>query len=263
MRHDPDNLEGRDPALMDRMADAIRRFFVPYHRYQCRGLERVPDGAALYVGNHNAAMLAPEAFLFSLALYDEFGMDAVPYGLAHEVAMRSPLGAWLNRLGGVRACHENAHRIFARGAKTIVFPGGDLDANRPWSRRHEIEMDGRTGYVRLALSAGVPIVPFVTIGAHETLVIMADNRWLAKLIGAPRWMRMKAWPLAFSIPWGVTLGPIPPHFPMPSKITCEVLPPMHFDRSGPEAASDDAYVRGCADEVERAMQACMDRLAAR
>ncbi len=40
-----------------------------------------------------------------------------------------------------------------------MFPGGDYDAYRPTAEANTIDFNGRTGYVRTALAAGVPIVP--------------------------------------------------------------------------------------------------------
>jgi hypothetical protein len=105
-------------------------------------------------------------------------------------------------------------------------------------------------------------VPLVAAGAHSTFLVLHDNRWLARLLGADRWARMKVWPLTLSIPWGLTFGPGVPYIPWPTRILVEVLEPIRFERAGDEAAADDAYVRQCADRVETAMQETLTRLAA-
>ena len=69
-------------------------------------------------------------------------------------------------------------------------------------------------------------------------------------------------PIVLSLPWGLTVGPPPPHFPLPTKIYVEFLEPIHFDRSGEEAASDAAYVEACHEQVLGAMQAALTRMAA-
>jgi 1-acyl-sn-glycerol-3-phosphate acyltransferase len=135
---------------------------------------------------------------------------------------------------------------------------------RSFVDRNRIIFGGRTGYVRLALSARVPLVPVVAAGAHSTLIILNDGRWLATAIGAPRLFRTRVWPIALSVPWGLTIGPSPPpYLPLPARILVEVLEPVRFEREGDDAANDPSYVRRCADEVERAMQAALVRLAAR
>lgn len=236
---------------------------VPYHRAQVRGLERIPPGAALYVGNHNGGLYSADTWIFAAAVLRAHGMDAVPWGLAHDLVVDLPvLRDLLGRVGGVRAKHENALALFAAGQKVLVYPGGDLDAMRPWRHRDRVVFGDRTGFARLALRARVPMVPVVAAGAHSTLIILDDMRWLAEWIGAPRWSRMKVWPLMFALPWGLYMGPPPPYLPLPSRILIEVLPPVRFEPDGPKAAADDGYVGLCAARVEASMSDALVRLEA-
>ena len=260
-RFDIDRLDNRDEALIQRfvgVAEAVRR----YHRAEVRGVERVPAGPALYVGNHNAGIWTPDSWIFTAAVYREHGLDAVPFGLGHELAIRlRPFHELVVRLGAVRASHENAHRLFAAGRKVLVYPGGDEDSMRPFRDRHRIVFGGRTGFVRLALEAGVPIVPIVACGAHSAFLVLSDNKWLARAIGVDRALRLKVWPTVLSIPWGLTLGPTPPFIPFPSRILIEIMPPIRFREAGPEAAADRDLVARHAADVADAMQDTLDRLA--
>jgi len=263
LRHyDIDSLNNRSPAFIDwvsrRLAPPLRR----YHRAEVRGLERVPQGPALFVGNHNGAFMVHDSVIFCAALYRRYGMEAMPYMLGHTATISLPLvHRLLIPIGAVRASHENARRIFAKGHKLLVYPGGEVDAMRPFRDRHRIVFGGRQGYIRLALTAGVPIVPVVAAGAHSGFVILDDLPWLARLVGLDRLVRVNVWPLTLSFPWGLTLGPPPPYLPWPSRILIETLPPVRFERSGPAAASDGAYVAACAARVQGAMQVALRRLA--
>lgn len=260
--HDIDSFDNRDEGLIRLVAKLVEHTILPYHRAEVRGIERIPPGGALYVGNHNSYAYMPHTYLFVLAAYRRFGMDAVPYGVMHEVLLSWPfVNQIMSPLGAVRASHENGERLLRAGKKVLVYPGGDVDALRPFRDRDRIVFDGRHGYVRLALRTGVPIVPVVAAGAHSTFVIVDDLRWLAEWLGARTKWRLKAWPLTLSIPWGVTLGPTFPFVPFPSKILIEVLAPLVFSRAGSEAAEDEAYVTSCARRVETFMQAALTRLA--
>lgn len=233
-----------------------------YHRCEVRGAERVPKGACLYVGNHNAGPWTPDSFLFCAEVWRMHGEDAVPYGLAHETAVTLPIARDLFiPLGAVRASPENARRLFEAGKKVLVYPGGDLDSMRPFRDRHHIVFGGRQGYIRLALRNGVPITPVVSAGAHSTWIVLTDGRRLAKLLGVDKLMRLKVWPIIASLPWGITFGPVPFYLPYPSKILIELLEPIRFERSGEAAATDDAYVDECDARVREAMQAALTRLA--
>lgn len=260
-RYDIDSLENRDPRVIDRLVRWVRRPLFSYFRAEVRGVERVPPGAALYVGNHSSGMLVFDSFIFGAAVYEAHGIDAVPYGLGHEVAIQLPLVHQLIvPLGAVRASHENARRLFARGRKVIVYPGGDLDAMRRFRDRDRIMFGGRRGYMRLALREGVPVVPVIAAGSQETLVILDRRNWLAPL-GLDRLLRVKVWPTTLSLPWGLTPGVPPVYIPYPARILVEILPTVRFDRTGPDAADDEAYVGACAERLERTMQQALTRLA--
>lgn len=261
LRYDIDALDNRDPELIERAFRLFARPLERYFRAHVRGLERIPPGAALYVGNHSSGLLTPDSFLFGAALYRRFGLRECPYGLAHEVAMRLPVAHQLIMpLGAVRASHENARRLFARGDKVLVYPGGDVDSMRPYRERNRVVFDGRRGYLRLALREGVPLIPVVSAGAHGTLLILDDLRPLARLLGLDRLLRAKVWPLTLSVPWGLTLGPPLVYLPLPVKIWIEVLEPIRFARVGEAAAADERYLSECAALVEGRMQAALERL---
>jgi 1-acyl-sn-glycerol-3-phosphate acyltransferase len=262
--YDIDSLDNRDEGWIEWAASVVERTLVPYHRAEVSGVERIPAGGALYVANHNSFTYTPDTYIFALAALRHHGMEAVPYGLAHEVIFSvPPVNQVLAPLGAVRASQRNGERLLRAGRKVLVYPGGDYDALRPFRHRHRVVFGGRKGYVRLALRSEVPIVPVVTAGAHGTFVILDDLRWLARAIGAARFLRVKVWPLTLSFPWGLTLGPPPPWVPFPTKILVEVLEPVTFARSGAAAAADEAYVDRCAALVEERMQTTLDRLATR
>jgi 1-acyl-sn-glycerol-3-phosphate acyltransferase len=166
-------------------------------------------------------------------------------------------------LGAVRAGHETAGRLFEAGKKTLVYPGGDVDKLRPWRQRDRIEFDGRDGFARLAIRHDVPVIPVVVQGAHSTVIIVDDLHWLARLLRTDRYLRVSRWPLMISLPWGLTLGPSPPYFPLPAKIRIEFLEPVGFRRTGLEASRDDVYVADCARRLRWRMQSALDRLAGR
>lgn len=260
---DDELLRRRDPRRIAFAVDAIERTLVPYHRAEVRGLENIPKGRGLYVANHNAGSMLLDAYIAGWAIYRHRGIEDIPYALAHDLVLDLPIAKQLLApMGAVRANHANAGRIFEAGHKIVVFPGGELETFRPFRERNRIKFGGRTGYVRLAVRHGVPIIPIVTQGAHAAFVVIDDMRWLAKRLRADKLLRVKTWPLTFSLPWGITFGPPLFFLPLPVKIKTQILPPIRFDRSGDEAAHDRRYVAQCAREVEHAMQDCLTRLAA-
>ncbi len=251
--YDPDRLDQREPAFVARCAGLVRRVHTRWHRGEVRGLEHIPPGPALYVGNHSGGLWTPDTFIFAQAVHDARGIEDVPYGLAHDLGVDvPPLNRLLVPLGAVRAVPGNAERLLAAGHKVLVYPGGDEDALRPFRQRGRVVFGGRRGFARLALKAGVPIVPVVAAGAHSGFIILDDGRRLARLLRADRWARLKVFPIILCAPWGLALGPAVLYVPFPSKVLVEVLPPI-----APEGTSDELAGR-----VEATMQATLDRLEA-
>ena len=130
----------------------------------------------------------------------------------------------------MEADRETAEGILRGGGVLIDFPGGDFDVFRPWRDRNHIDFNGRLGFIRLALRTGVPVVPAVSIGAHETVVVLARGERLARTLGIDRLFRIKVMPLVLGPPWGVVPGGIPT-LPLPAKITVELGDPSTGRRS--------------------------------
>lgn len=262
MRYDVDSIENRDRAAIERTLGALEPILEKLFHPVVRGFERIPEGPGLYVANHNGGVLFPDVYVLGSALMRHRGMDDLPYALAHDMAVRPPVvNQIFAPLGGVRASPENAHKLFAARRKVLVFPGGDVEALRPFKDRDKIVFGERRGYLRLAITEGVPILPVVTAGAHSGLVVLDDGGRIAKFLGIDRALRVKVCPIVLSVPWGLTIGFPPPYVPMPTRMFMELLDPIHFERSGPDAADDRDYVERCHRRVVGTMQAALTRLA--
>ena len=70
------------------------------------------------------------------------------------------------------------------GAALLVYPGGDWEVHRPSWERNKVDFAGRKGFVRLALDAGVPIVPVVSIGGQETALFLSRGIGSRALLGS-------------------------------------------------------------------------------
>jgi 1-acyl-sn-glycerol-3-phosphate acyltransferase len=253
----------RDPAFL-RAARPILERYVSYFRSEVRGFERVPEhGPFLVVGNHSGGQMPPDIPVLLTAWWRERGEDEPIYALFHSFLLGLPgVGSAMGRAGAIEAGPAEAEAILRRGAILIDYPGGDYEVFRPWRERNRIDFGGRLGVIRLALRTQVPVVPAVSIGAHETVVVIARGETLAKRLGFDKWFRIKVMPLVLGPPFGFVPGGIPT-WPLPAKITVELLEPIDWSsRYGPEAAEDDAVVRECYEELIGAMQATLDRLAA-
>ncbi len=235
------------------------RFCRVWYGLDVRGMHHIPAGPALLVGNHNAGSMFLEGLGTAARCYLD-APDRPWHGLAHDAIIHLPaIGPVLYRMGALRASHQSADAAFARGRKVVVFPGGNREAYRPFSRRYRVEMGDRRGFVRLALRHRVPIVPMVFAGGHSTFVVLHDGQRLARAIHAHRWLRSDTWPLWLGLPFGVFLGP-GMHIPFPVKCITSILPPIRTDTYGDPA--DPETVERLFHTVQDAMQRELDRLAA-
>lgn len=250
-------LPRRDLTHVRPLLPVISRLVRWWFRPEVRGLERIPDGPVLFVGNHSGGPGSPDSVVFILAFLERFGVDRPLYWLAHELLMAVPgLGRQLKRVGLVAASPEAARAALRRGASVIVYPGGEVELNRPWSARHEIRFLGRTGFLRLARETGVPLVPVVAAGGHNTFLPVTDGRWLARALGLDRRLKLKTLPVAVALPWGLNVGGVVPNLPLPVRILVEVCEPI--DVAARFGNDLDAAYRG----VTSLMQTTLDRLAA-
>ena len=104
----------------------------------------------------------------------------------------------------------------------------------------------------------MPIVPVVSIGGQETSLFLSRGEGLAKLMQLDKLFRLKVLPISLAIPWGLNVGDMLGHWPLPAKITIEALPPIHLrDEFGPDPDVDEIY-----DHLIRMMQETLDALAA-
>ncbi len=255
-----DDLNARDEDLLARLARFVRATFARYHRFEVYGAERIPRGAGLYVGNHSGALLSIDTFLWGSHLVLDHGMHDVPYGLAHSVVLDIPqFNRLLVPMGALKATHDNAAKVFDAGNKALVYPGGDVDTLRPFWQRDRVKFGGRAGFIRLAARHGVPIIPVVAKGAHDTIIVFDDLEWLPQDVPLLQKLRTSRWPLMFSLPWGLTLGPSPPYFPLPTKIRVTFGEPIYLDRDGPAAADHD-WVHDEARKVRWRLQTILDEM---
>lgn len=252
---DDSPLDVRSSALITRALPRSRALCRYYFRLRVEGAHRIPDGAALYVGNHNNGLAGPDILCTLATLWDARGPEAPLYALAHDFAMRhlTPLGAVLGRFGGIRATRDNARRALASGAQVLVYPGGDLEAYRHSRRRDEIILGPRTGFVRTAQEAGVPLVPVVAHGAHRSALVLSEGEAIARHLRLKEWARLERFPLALALPWGIAVGPWLPWLPLPFAIRLRFLAPRIVP---PDA--DPAAVR---DDLRAEMQSALDDMA--
>lgn len=226
-RSRPNDLGARDEAFIADVLPAMDALYDHYFRAETEVEAELPEGPFLAVANHNGMTGTPDMFCHMAAFWRLRSPARLAYGLMHDMPFYLPVaGSWLNAAGAIAANPANARAALGRGAAVLVFPGGDYDACKPHSARYEVRFGERRGFIRLALSEGVPIVPIVSAGAHESLYILTDGQWFAEKSGLKKYFRSNVAPLGVAMPWGIIAGLAIPHFPPPVKIHTRICKPI-------------------------------------
>lgn len=257
-----EGLDGPDQELMRAQAPLWNSLMDYYFRLEIDGWDRIPDEPSLLIGIHSGGPLTMDAWTVALAWWRHFGESRKLHGTAHDVLMSSPgLGTYFRKMGTICPSRDNIAAAFSKGDDVILWPGGEVDAFRSWSKRDKAILGGRKGFIRLAIREQVPIVPIATIGGHDTLFVLSEGRGLAKALKLKERMRSDVAPITLSIPFGVTLHITPfQHVPLPAKIRTEFMEPVHLD-ADPDRENDNDYVGKMYEVVQSAIQKGMDRLA--
>jgi 1-acyl-sn-glycerol-3-phosphate acyltransferase len=233
-----------------------------WFRMEIEGWEKLPDPPALLIGIHSGATFVWDAWTVGVQWWRHFGEDRPLHGTAHDALMALPgVGAYFRRMGVLPAAPDSIASALAAGRDVAVWPGGERDSLRPWTQRDEAVLAGRTGFIKLAIRSAVPIVPVATVGGPDSMPVIATGRRIAKLLALDRIARLKVFPIAIQVPWGVSPALLP-EVPLPTKIRTAFQAPIDLD-ADPERAEDDRYVKAKYREVCASIQTGMDALARR
>ncbi len=239
-----------------RLVAAIETYLRRYHRHEIHLDAPVPDEPALVVANHGfGGVIDLNVLALGVAVQRHFADRPVTF-LVHQLAWTLGLGPVAEAMGCRPGSSAAVDEGFGAGHHVAVFPGGDIDAAKATKDRNRIEFAGRTGFARVAIEHGVPVVPVVVAGAGESLLVLSDGQALARALRLPELLRLKALPVSLSLPWGLSVGLVGmlPYAPLPTKLETAVLPAMRPEE-GESAAAFAA-------RIEAAMQTRMDELTA-
>lgn len=259
-----EGINGPDPVLLKKQSGFVHAILDYYFRLEIEGWDKLPNEPALLIGAHSGGPLTMDAWTLAYAWARHFEGKRNLHATAHDVLMKTPiLGNYFRRMGVISPTRENIEAAFEKGDDVVLWPGGEKDSFRSWTKRDKVVLGDRVGFIRLAIRTGRPIVPVATIGGHDTLFVLSEGRGLAKLLNLKKYLRSEVAPITLSFPLGIAIHATPlQHIPLPAKIRTEILEPIHFE-ANPALADDAEYVQRMYTLVESRIQAGMDKLAKR
>lgn len=241
---------GLDPTYEQRILPVFDFLYKRYFRIETFGVEHIPNaGRCIVVANHSGTLPLDGPMLrTALRLTHPTGREL--RWLAEDYIFYLPfVGAFMNRIGAVRACQENAERLLRKEALLAVFPEGLQGIRKLYKDRYQLQRFGRGGFIRLCLRTQTPLIPCAVVGAEEASPMLYRIEYLARALGVPYV------PVTPTFP---ALGPIG-LLPAPSKWRIYFGEPLHFDGYGPGAADDHVLVGRLSERVRTAIQTMLDR----
>ncbi len=241
--YDPYGLHPHTAAGMLLPAAVLYRY---WFRVEPHGIERVPPGPVMLIGNHSGQFGYDGSMLGVAMLLDGLPPRLVR-GMAEYLFWRTPFaGVAVSRMGTLVGTPENCVEMLRNGECVAVFPEGARGANKPFRERYQLQRFGK-GFMRIALESGAPIVPVGIVGAEEQQPGFANLEDFGRRFGLP------SFPITITQPWFGLLGSA---MALPVKYHIHFGEPLHFEGSPDD---EDAVVEGHVDVVKSEITSLLHR----
>jgi 1-acyl-sn-glycerol-3-phosphate acyltransferase len=183
------------------------------------GVERVPARRPVMIAGNHTLLGVLDVPLMLLGLFER--RHVWPRPLGDHVHFRIPgWRALLRAFGTVPGTPETCRALMRAGESVLVFPGGGREVFKRKGEQYRLFWSGRSGFARLAIEHGYPIVPLAAVGAEECYDILVDAGDLLRWVPPLRWV-----PRADETPPLVCgLGPTP--LPRPERFYFHFGPPI-------------------------------------
>jgi 1-acyl-sn-glycerol-3-phosphate acyltransferase len=246
----PDSIDefGLDREYLERARGPLDFLYDRWWRVHTVGVENIPDDAPVLFVANRSGVLPYDGLMIAHACEREHPTRLRPRFLVADWLVTLPFSQpLLARIGGVRACQENAERLLASGQWVVAFPEGQKGALKPFNERYRLQRFGRGGFVSLAVRRRAVIVPTAVVGGEEIHPILYLPQLAHRILGAPLTVT-PTFPL---------LGPLG-LVPLPSRWRIRFGDPIRFDDVAAERSDDPLYVNRKREQVRGAIQSLLD-----
>jgi 1-acyl-sn-glycerol-3-phosphate acyltransferase len=240
---------GKVPDIETKLESLMMFLYEKYWRVETSGLENVPDeGRTLIVSNHSG-ILPFDGAMIATAIYKFHPAERYARFLIEDWFGQLPFATeFMNAVGQVRACQENAERLLRHEQLVGVFPEGIKGMAKGFKNRYNLARFGRGGVIRLAIRTRTPVVPCAVVGAEEIYIVLGYANWLGKMFGMP------LFPITATFPWFGLLGTIP----LPTKWYIQFGKIIGYDEFDEAALRDNVIVNRLNRQLRSTIQDMVD-----
>ena len=242
---------GKVPDVDNKLEALMTFLYEKYWRVETTGLENIPnDGRTLIVSNHSG-VLPFDGAMMATAIYKFHPAKRHARFLIEDWFGQLPFAtAFMNAVGQVRACQENAERLLRQEQLVGVFPEGIKGMAKGFKNRYNLARFGRGGVIRLAIRTRSPVIPCAVVGAEEIYIVLGYANWLGKMVGMP------LLPITPTFPWLGLLGVIP----MPTKWYIQFGEMISYDEYDDSALKDNVIINRLNRQLRATIQETVDSL---
>lgn len=222
----------RDSLIFKLLPHFFLELMKTYFRVAIEGEKNIPKrGGALIIPNHSGV-----SGFDAMVLHHEItrASGRYPRVLTHHLwFLNKTTSIPAERLGFIEATTANGLKALKKNQLVVLFPEGEYGNFKPSSKAYQLQ-DFKRGFVRMALEAGVPIVPVLILGAEESHVNLSRLKFT-------KYLRGIVLPLPLNL------------IPLPSKWKIIFMEPILLPYEK-DAAHDQELVREIAQEIQEKMQ---------
>ncbi len=219
-----------------------------YHRAGIQFADRLPaTGGAVIVSNHGRLDFD---FFILISLILRHRKRLVRLMADHLWFRLRSTRRIMHLAGAVDGNRGNAMALLGKGELILTYPGGVREIMDSRFGHEHINWQGRTGFANVAISAGVPVIPVVSIGVNNGFIFLTRGRLLGRFLFQGL-LRLGDAYRDYRDPLVLGILPLPlplsmaVHFPLPCKVQYIVGEPIY-------ASGDLKYTEGKEAEEELA-----------
>jgi 1-acyl-sn-glycerol-3-phosphate acyltransferase len=239
---------GKASDIETKLESLMMFLYEKYWRVETSGLENIPhEGRTLIVSNHSG-VLPFDGAMIATAIYKFHPAERHARFLIEDWFGQLPFATqFMNAVGQVRACQENAERLLRHEQLVGVFPEGIKGMAKGFKNRYNLARFGRGGVIRLAIRTKTPVIPCAVVGAEEIYIVLGYANWLGKMFGLP------LFPITATFPWLGLLGMIP----LPTKWSIQFGQVIRYDEYA-DALGDNVVINRLNRQLRSTIQEMVD-----